>query len=70
MQVVKENGIEMILDQKPGNFWQRNKKPTIDFLHDTPFAAERQLEDQRLLAEKNRNPRKDEPTKVDRLLCL
>lgn len=67
MQVVKENGIEMILDQKPGNFWQRNKKPTIDFLHDTPFAAERQLEDQRLLAEKNRNPRKDEPTKVDKL---
>ena len=37
------------------------------YIHDTPFATDRQLEDQRLLMIKNRNPQYLVPTKVDKV---
>lgn len=67
MQVIKENGVEVVPEPKPSSFWRRNKKPALDFLHDSPFAAERQLEDQRFLNELNRNPRLNDFTKMDKL---
>lgn len=66
VQVVKEGSIELVNDLKSENYWQRNKKPRVDFLRDAPFAVDRQLEDQRLLIEKNRNPQLDAVTKVDK----
>lgn len=70
MQVVKDSGVELMLEPKPEKYWRRNKKPALHFLHDTPFAADRQLEDQRLLAEQNRNPRLHEFTKMDKLRSI
>jgi hypothetical protein len=67
MQVVKNNGVEVFLQEKPAIYWQRIRRPTVDFIEDSPFAVDRQLEDQKLLAEKNRNPRYLEMTKVDKL---
>jgi hypothetical protein len=58
--------IEQIDQYMPKRHWQRNKKPEINLLHDTPFAAERQLEDQRIQIERNRNPQLLVPTKADR----
>jgi hypothetical protein len=67
MQVIKDNGVEIIPEPKPASYWMRNKKPALDFLQDTPFAADRQLEDQRYLSELNRNPRLNDITKMDKL---
>lgn len=67
VQVVKEGSVELFTEYKSENYWQRNKKPKVDFLRDAPFAIERQLEDQRLLAERNRNPQLNSFTKVDKV---
>jgi hypothetical protein len=52
---------------KPTVFWRKNRKPTIDYMHDSIFASDRQLEDQRRLMELNRNPKAYEATKVDKV---
>jgi hypothetical protein len=47
---------EYILEQyepMTSQYWKRNKKPNINLL-DCPFAADRQLEDQRFLIEQNK----------------
>ena len=63
---IKEASEELIIEHKPTSYWQRHKKPTVDYLHGSPFASDRQLEDQRYLIEQNRNPQLNNPTKVDK----
>jgi hypothetical protein len=67
VQIVKEGSIELVNNAKPEVYWLRNKKPKVNFYHDTPFAVDRQLEDQRLLMERNKNPQLLAFTKVDKL---
>ena len=67
IQVVKDGGIEQFEKPMPSHYWLRNKKQSIHYIHDTPFATDRQLEDQRLLMIKNRNPQYLVPTKVDKV---
>lgn len=67
MQITKANGVEVIPEPKPTSYWMRHKKPALNFLYDSPFAAERQLEDQRYLNELNRNPRLNDFTRMDKL---
>lgn len=67
IQVVKDGGVEQFEKSMPLHYWQRHKKQSINYIHDTPFATERQLEDQRLLMQKNRNPQYCVPTKVDKV---
>lgn len=67
IQVVKDGGVEQFEKAMPMHHWQRNKKQSVHYIHDTPFATERQLEDQRLLMQKNRNPQYLVPTKVDKV---
>lgn len=50
----------------PSLYWQRNKKSSVD-IHDNNFAVDRQLEDQRLAMEYNRNPQLNIPTKCDKV---
>jgi hypothetical protein len=70
MQIIKEGSIELLIQEKPTTYWKRNRKPAVSFIYDTPFAADRQLEDQRLLMEKNKNPQFYNPTKVDKLRSI
>lgn len=68
VQVVpKEGVIEQFDKHMPLKHWQRNRKQYVNFTYDTPFATERQLEDQRLLMMKNRNPQALVPTKGDKI---
>ena len=53
-------------DSKVMNHWRRNRQATVDLL-ELPVAVERQLEDQRIQLEFNRNPRLHVPTKVDKV---
>lgn len=46
-------------------YWKRNKRVSVDLFYDGPFGLERQIEDQRLLLEKNRNPQLLVPTKAE-----
>ena len=40
---------------KTKNFWKRNKKANVNLMHDdTPFALDRQLEDQHFLMQQNK----------------
>lgn len=66
-RVVVDGGIEQYEKHMPTSHWKKNKIPSVNFIRDTPFATDRQLEDQRLLIERNRNPRSFEPTKVDKV---
>jgi hypothetical protein len=67
IQVVLNGGIEQFEKPMPSHHWLRNKKQSVHFIHDSPFATERQLEDQRLLMQKNRNPQAYIATKVDKV---
>jgi hypothetical protein len=67
IQVVKDGGIEQFEKAMPQHHWQRNKKQSLNYVRDSPFAIDRQLEDQRLLMQKNRNPQYLIPTKVDKV---
>lgn len=67
VQIVKEGSIEIEDEMKSSIYWKRHKKPNVDFIQGNPFASDRQLEDQRLLMQKNRNPQADIPTKVDKV---
>lgn len=67
IQVIKDGGVEQFEKPMPSHYWLRNKKQSVHYIHDTPFATERQLEDQRLLMQKNRNPQYLVPTKVDKV---
>ena len=58
--------IEQYDDSKVKNHWRRTRKPTVD-LCELPIAVDRQLEDQRIQQEYNRNPRVHIPTKVDKV---
>jgi hypothetical protein len=40
-------------DPMTSKYWQRSKKPNVN-LSDSPFATDRQLEDQRYLMEQNK----------------
>jgi len=53
-------------DSKVMNHWRRNRKTTVDLL-ELPVAVDRQLEDQRMQQDFNRNPRLHIPTKVDKV---
>ena len=53
-------------DSKVMNHWRRNRKSAVDLL-ELPVAIDRQLEDQRIQQEFNRNPRFHIPTKVDKV---
>jgi hypothetical protein len=53
-------------DSKVMNHWRRNRKAAVDLL-DLPVAVDRQLEDQRIQQEFNRNPRLHIPTRVDKV---
>lgn len=53
-------------DSRVKNYWRRHKKATVDLL-ELPVAVDRQLEDQRITMEYNRNPRLHIPTKVDKV---
>jgi len=50
----------------PSAYWRKHKKPNVNLLSDSPFATDRQLEDQRFLIEKNRNPQGQVPGKNDK----
>lgn len=65
--VPKEGIIEQYDKPMPRKHWQRTRKQTVNYAYDTPFATERQLEDQRLLQLQNRNPQALIPTKSDKL---
>ncbi len=67
VQTVKEGKVEQYEKPMPKSHWLRNKKQVVNMLHDTPFAIDRQLEDQRFSQEKNRNPQYYIPTKVDKV---
>lgn len=67
VQIVKEGSIESIDQPHSETYWLRTKKPKVDLYRESPFAIERQLEDQRYLMEKNKNPQLYEFTKVDKL---
>jgi len=69
-RIITEGKIEDYKQSMPAVYWRRNRKSTISLLHDTPFAMDRQLEDQRLQIEKNRNPQLTVPTKVDKVRSL
>lgn len=60
------NTLEQYDEEKIRNHWRRTKKASID-LQELPVAVDRQLEDQRLLMELNKNPQLLVPTKVDRV---
>ena len=66
-EVPKDGVISQYEKPMPRKHWQRNRKQTVDFAYDTPFATERQLEDQRLLMSLNRNPQALALTKCDKL---
>jgi hypothetical protein len=51
---------------QPTKDWLRTKRAEVDLKHQTPFALERQLEDQRFLIQKNRNPRGLEATRMEK----
>lgn len=68
MVITANNGVFEQYDKAmPKSYWMRNKKQSVNLLYDPPFALERQLEDQRLSTERNRNPQFYNPTKVDRV---
>jgi hypothetical protein len=51
---IRNDSILEEYDPMPASYWQRNKKPNIDLNSDSPFASDRQLEDQRFSMMKNR----------------
>ena len=60
------NSLTQWSDERISNHWRRNKRASIDLL-ELPVAVDRQLEDQRLIMARNRNPQLDVPTKVDKV---
>lgn len=66
-EVVADGIIQQYDVPRPRKYWQRNRKQTVNYVYDTPFATDRQLEDQRLLQDKNRNPRFFVPTKQEKV---
>ena len=48
------------------HFWTSHKKESVDLTEDSPFALERQLDDQRYSIKLNRNPQLFSPTKADK----
>jgi len=60
------NSLTQWSDERVSNHWKRNKRASIDLL-ELPVAVDRQLEDQRLIMERNRNPQLNVPTKVDKV---
>jgi hypothetical protein len=63
---LKQDKLEQYEAPMTSLYWQRNKKSSVD-IHDNNFAVDRQLEDQRLTMEYNRNPQLNIPTKVDKV---
>lgn len=63
---VKDGRVERFEKHMPKKHWLRNKKQSVDYARESPFAAERQLEDQRFLMQHNRNPALLRPTKLDK----
>ncbi|RYH27226.1 hypothetical protein EON65_13770 [archaeon] len=67
VRIEKDGKIEQLDLAMPKSYWMRTRKPTVDYLRDTPFATDRQLEDQRIQQMVNRNPQLYNPTKVDKV---
>lgn len=67
VRIEKDGKIEQLDLAMPKSYWMRTRKPTVDYLRDTPFATDRQLEDQRIQQMVNRNPQLHIPTKVDKV---
>lgn len=48
-------------------YWMQHKKgPSVNLVDDGSFLVDRQLEDQRILMEKNKNPQLSVPTNADK----
>ena len=48
-------------------YWMQNKKgPSVNLVDDGSFLVDRQLEDQRFLMKKNKNPQLSVPTNADK----
>eukprot|EP01038_Epipyxis_sp_PR26KG_P005146 gene5146-7166_t len=67
VRTVLEGAIEEYDKPRPKNYWLRNKKAKVDFLHGNPFAIDRQLEDLKLQSEVNKNPQYYATSKMDKL---
>jgi hypothetical protein len=64
---VGENTVEEYDTPMRKGHWAKNKKgPSVNLVDDGSFLIDRQLADQRLLMQKNRNPQLDIPTNADK----
>lgn len=54
MKSVHGEVIEQIDSPMTKSYWKRNKKPNVNLMHDSAFATDRQLEDQKYMMEMNR----------------
>ena len=65
--VINENTIQEYDVQKRKSHWMKNRKgPSINLIDDGSFLVDRQLEDQRILMNKNKNPQLEVPTNADK----
>lgn len=68
--MVRQLKSEAILEDRyaamSASFWARNKAPSVN-LNETPFAADRQLEDQNFMRMQNRNPQITAILKSDKM---
>lgn len=64
---VVEDTLEQYDAPMTKNHWARHKKASVHLIHESPFASDRQLEDQKFQMEQNRNPQALVPTAVDKV---
>jgi hypothetical protein len=60
ISVNNHGNIQLLEKPQVRQHWRRNKRATVD-LSESPFVVDRQLEDQRQLMQRNRNPLADVP---------
>lgn len=61
---ISSENIEYLDKPVGASYRRRNKIASVNMLYDSPFALERQLEDQRIQIERNKNPQVTIPTKA------
>ena len=66
VRTVKNDIVEQYDTQMSSSFWSRNKKDSVN-LNESAFATDRQLEDQKFLREKCRNPHGMDLLKSDKV---
>lgn len=65
--IVGENTIQEYDTRMRKGYWMKHKKgPSVNLIDDGSFLVDRQLEDQRFLMDKNRNPQLNIPTNADK----